>query len=332
MSRVVLVVFFLLASRPVYAEFGLGPCCGGFICGIIPCDNACAGSAFQVHGETVSELISQYGRNVDSLNQSIAKTESSYTEFGEKLTNTFDGNHSRLIDSLSAAIQKLETSLTGLTQSLVKNSDTIVTATNTSFRDVFLTGGMVDLEEKLSPNHMPEPLTRLSDIQKKIEVNQKKSEFNKSTIVEKYVVYLERLADMRESDGTNAQLDINAIDKLNRVSVASLLAPNKEELNQIFDVFALSKDPQSNIIFDAYAEVLHLHNGEEVANQNLFQALYQAYLTDPSVLIDIKLANKRELHLQNVLLEQFHNHQTLELKRLSAARNKLMALSLVKSR
>ena len=150
--RVLLFCIYFLSNLS-HASFGLGPCCSGFPCGIIPCDSSCAGSAFNSMGSDVQRAINDTETAYRDYNDALDEQQSNIESLLEDASDTINQNaieYVRLIDTaakansaLLEAKQKITTEGLGefLTKSIAKGVKDrllaeIVTKNNHNYSEV----------------------------------------------------------------------------------------------------------------------------------------------------------------------------------------------------
>ena len=131
----------LLISTNASAEFGFGLCCpsppSGLVpCGIIPCDNACSGSAINQMGGNVSSSINTLNSSYQDLTRSAQSAIDSMTSLGTVTNNTLATQNMDLLNGLSAASNRIELAYIESTKSLERDADHQVITLNTALKEV----------------------------------------------------------------------------------------------------------------------------------------------------------------------------------------------------
>ncbi|MCG7639615.1 hypothetical protein [Alteromonas sp. CNT1-28] len=118
MVRFILFSIFLFIPFKSHANFGFGPCCSGYTCGIIPCDSSCAGKAFNSFGTKASQLLSSVNTSSKDLSLSEADVSASVAEMYSSLATSYQSNHESKITALDGVALKLELAQSGLSKSV----------------------------------------------------------------------------------------------------------------------------------------------------------------------------------------------------------------------
>jgi hypothetical protein len=103
-----LALALLSVSPMAFAEFGFGTCCSGYVCGIIPCDNECAGMAFTSWGSDMSSKLADTSSAFGDLSTSTLDVASSYSEFYSNLTTITNNYYQEVLAGLDAFADKVE--------------------------------------------------------------------------------------------------------------------------------------------------------------------------------------------------------------------------------
>lgn len=118
MKLTLLFLSLLFMSPFASATFGLGPCCSGAICGIIPCDNECAGVALVSWGSNMSSGLSNSATTFDNLTKKTKTVGTNFVEFYSKATNSATKLSVDVLAGLDAMASKIEFSIMAKQKSL----------------------------------------------------------------------------------------------------------------------------------------------------------------------------------------------------------------------
>ncbi len=106
-----LPIVILLETGDAYANFGLGPCCSGAPCGIVPCDSSCAGQAITQMGSSVSAAInslrSAHQRQTNATNDATKAVNG----LSKSLINSLNKENQDVLRGLDAATSRIEASV-----------------------------------------------------------------------------------------------------------------------------------------------------------------------------------------------------------------------------
>ncbi len=127
-----------LFSTPAQANFGIGPCCAGFVCGIIPCDTSCAGAAFNNMGASLSTSISTLNAGYSSLTQALSGVNNSHIVYTEALGASLIDQHTRYLQGMSANANRLTLAYQQAGIATNRNTDTLITGLHQALKELLL--------------------------------------------------------------------------------------------------------------------------------------------------------------------------------------------------
>lgn len=114
MHRYFICFLLICLPLPSYANFGLGPCCSGAPCGIVPCDSACGGQAISQMGTSVSAALNALQSAYQAQTQATNDAQSNVTSLSQGLISTMNNSHLDQLTALDAATLRIEASLAAL--------------------------------------------------------------------------------------------------------------------------------------------------------------------------------------------------------------------------
>tara|TARA_Y100001973_G_C5209208_1_gene344162 strand:+ start:11742 stop:12728 length:987 start_codon:yes stop_codon:yes gene_type:complete len=126
MTRLFLILLFLIFPFKTHANFGFGPCCSGYTCGIIPCDSSCAGKAFNKFGTKASQLLNSINSTSEELSVSGAEASAAVTEMYSSLATSYQANHESKITALDGMTLKVELAQSGVSKSVTTFFEALV--------------------------------------------------------------------------------------------------------------------------------------------------------------------------------------------------------------
>jgi len=117
------VFSFICNVQTVKANFGFGPCCPPSLCGIIPCDSACAGAAINQMGVSVTSAINTLNSAYNDQTSAMQDAVNSLTNVGTAVSDVLTNQTSNINSGLSASTSKIELAYTSSSKSLERTAD-----------------------------------------------------------------------------------------------------------------------------------------------------------------------------------------------------------------
>ncbi|AEE25269.1 hypothetical protein [Paraglaciecola chathamensis] len=125
MIRIFCSIVFLAISPIANATFGLGTCCSGVICGIIPCDNECSGAALTSWGASMSSGLDTAAASFNEMTDKTVMTGEGMAEFYTSSTANITEYSVELLAGLDALVDKIDLSILKKQKSLEAMIDSI---------------------------------------------------------------------------------------------------------------------------------------------------------------------------------------------------------------
>ncbi|MFY0667792.1 MAG: hypothetical protein JXQ95_07155 [Alteromonas stellipolaris] len=133
MKRLVLLSCLLGFSPFSQATFGLGPCCSGAVCGIIPCDNECAGAALTTWGSDMSSGLNTTQSHLEDLTVETNTLNDNIATHYSNVSSAYTSYFTSMFSGLDVLTNKIEFSIT-LTQ---KGLEALAESVNAAFHEAF---------------------------------------------------------------------------------------------------------------------------------------------------------------------------------------------------
>lgn len=138
-----------------YAAFGLGPCCSGFPCGIIPCDTGCAGQAITQMGSSVTAALSSLQSTYEQQTQVTNETQESVSSLAQSLVNVLNDTHQERLKGLDAATARIEMSLSAFIPGRERLTDHKINSMRTILQRYFVASRAADSAKSMGPMAQP---------------------------------------------------------------------------------------------------------------------------------------------------------------------------------
>jgi uncharacterized protein YdcH (DUF465 family) len=133
MKRLFLLSCLLGFSPLSQATFGLGPCCSGAVCGIIPCDNECAGAALTTWGSDMSSGLNTTQSHFEDLTLETNTLNDNIATHYSNMSSAYTSYFTSLFSGVDVLASKIEFSIT-LTQ---KGLEALSESVNAAFHETF---------------------------------------------------------------------------------------------------------------------------------------------------------------------------------------------------
>jgi hypothetical protein len=329
-----------LHSPTVQAEFGIGPCCAGVTCGIIPCDSSCAGKAYTELGAEVSQRVIDVSSSLNQTAQSTAESDSAITSLYQSLTNEFADHNQGLTSAIDALTIKKEAANTSLAKAIEASADLISSAISNAFIKITKLEQLVKFNELYGKRSQPDLIKSIGN---HLEVNRHalmNSHTVESTLLSLYLDYDElarTTADSAKQSQAKSLLIIQR-DMYTKLFFKALdgYLSNEEALKLAIQWTAMS---DSNDLADGFAMSALSHYIAQVSskdNQNipLDKMLNQIVLLsniEPDAINNVSLLNTAGLNRLLGVQYQIRSAQLQKLRSLSSKRQ-LALISTVKAR
>lgn len=155
LKTIFLTVWLSLIPTYSYAAFGLGPCCSGVPCGIIPCDTGCAGQAITQMGSSVAAALSSLQSAYEQQTQVTNDTQESVISLGQNLIDVLNDTHWDHLRGLDAATARIETSLSAFIPARERLTDYKINSMRTILHRYFVASRAADSAKSLGPMAQP---------------------------------------------------------------------------------------------------------------------------------------------------------------------------------
>lgn len=159
----ILFVFALLFSFQVKAEFGLGPCCSGATCGIVPCDSMCAGPALDRFGQSFSSLLDGTSSEHEALSQEVSATTQTASSFYEGLSNQRTTDVQNVLASMGGMVSKSLMSQNKTVKYLTSQFDAVTNSIVTAIKKIAKVESFAKNDANFGKNSMPNSLSVLTN-------------------------------------------------------------------------------------------------------------------------------------------------------------------------
>ena len=136
LSRLLFFTLCISLSNSSFASFGFGPCCGGFTCGIIPCDTGCSGAAFSSMGSTVSSLYKQWSSLLDDMTKASNDVNSELVDVGVNISNVLTSNHRDVISGLDAKNKTVLATLDQQNKTIQNTGDASIASISNTLKSI----------------------------------------------------------------------------------------------------------------------------------------------------------------------------------------------------
>lgn len=120
--RFVLLIL-VLTCKNASANFGLGPCCSGAPCGIIPCDTSCAGKAFGNLGTSMQNSFLD-------INNNLAEVQAKYSEMNTKTIELYESLSQSDVKFKNSTIETIDRQNTSIGLEIEKVTKQILSRTS----------------------------------------------------------------------------------------------------------------------------------------------------------------------------------------------------------
>ncbi len=135
--------------------FGLGSCCSGGPCGIVPCDASCAGPAITEMGISVgaemTKLQTAYTNEGSRLQDAIA----SFNTLSTNVVETSFISNSEVLKGLDASTNRIEMALTQSTKTKERLTDHTLTTAINSISQTYMNDKLESNKDQLSDESQP---------------------------------------------------------------------------------------------------------------------------------------------------------------------------------
>lgn len=155
LAPLLIAVWLLLAPGQSYAAFGLGPCCSGVPCGIIPCDTGCAGQAITQMGSSVSAALSSLQSAYEQQTQATNEAQESVNSLTQNLVDVLNDTHQEQLRGLDAATSRIEASVSAFIPAHERLTDHKVSSMRTILQRYFVASRAADSAKSLGPMAQP---------------------------------------------------------------------------------------------------------------------------------------------------------------------------------
>ena len=144
-------------ATPAHAYFGIGPCCAGIICGIIPCDTSCAGTAFIEMGVSVSASLTTLNASYSSLSELLTGVNNSYVAHTSTLSASLTQQNTRYLQGMSANANRLTLAYQQAGIAANRNAETLMTGLHRALKELLLAKTVS--ENNAAYDHFAQPLS-----------------------------------------------------------------------------------------------------------------------------------------------------------------------------
>lgn len=155
LKAIFITVGLFLIPGQSFAAFGLGPCCTGAPCGIIPCDSGCAGQAITQMGSSVTAALSSLQSAYEQQTQVTNDTQESVNSLAQNLVENLNDTHQDQLRGLDAATARIETSLSAFIPARERLTDHKINSMRTILQRYFVASRAADSAKSLGPMAQP---------------------------------------------------------------------------------------------------------------------------------------------------------------------------------
>lgn len=329
----VFIILVCCVSFNTYANFGLGPCCSGSPCGIVPCDNSCAGPALRAFGQEFfrgATRVNTQSVQVTSQNAGASlKSATFYSSLGQRLVlqtasllRALDGLVSRYDGAISLTSDRWRRLSDNIGSQFEHNAQA-----SASFKQVSHHSQRFD-ERAQGPS-----TTLLSE---RID--------NQNAFFERYQIesalYLAALGHMQQtSDAIQARDTLRLVDqRLQNLNTPLMLVSPFTELSEATlakNFYQLEHGNVENLVGRLNAQVLANRlskkmSSTQVENGSLeddWQVIRATPLVDLQYQQQLALATESGLLRESVLLQQQHAALLMEINQLGQQLNLVAAIN-----
>lgn len=154
MNKFLLFIALLVCSN-ANAYFGLGPCCSGVTCGVIPCDNTCAVPAFRSFTNSFKLNLNNLESSTNNYINLLSKTNSNNVDFFNTLANDENSITDQVAESYSRYATGFSANFDLLTNSYIHSNKTCMDGITNSLKNINLSQASKIINESLSIESLP---------------------------------------------------------------------------------------------------------------------------------------------------------------------------------
>lgn len=166
--RLTIFAFFLVLLLPVSAkafEFGFGPCCSGYLCGIVPCDKTCAGPAIGEFGASFSAGLDRISSNLNSYTDETLDTSSQASSFFQDVGASIGDFTEQFLSGIDANSRQMELLSQMHNTAYEQLADLVTNTFSQSLVSSSKVEGFLDADKSLSERAVSPSLKRLMQLQ-----------------------------------------------------------------------------------------------------------------------------------------------------------------------
>ena len=308
-------ILILLLSVPsvVKANFWLGPCCSGYMCGIIPCDGACSGKAFMDFGKTMTEGYAKASQSAMDITSSVASCEVTSSEHLDMLNSQFKSSFDLWYEKLDQLSMLWRSSLSSLEKNIILQKERyfdkifslLKTMVNQSFTKKTSESTGTAFESLTLTNHLEEAVKKTSSVKKPS--NELKSFLHNQTqlviaqkkqVDESYLKtkYNNSIAKEHALKGFNGLLKLNERKELTEDEVKSVLIVLSHHTEKPNIELSLLPDFLSRFSVDGY-----------IYKNDFINSLIHS--TTRLLPTDLSVADSTSINRTSLALNEMSNHQ-----------------------
>ena len=278
-----IAAWLFLAPGQSHAAFGLGPCCSGVPCGIIPCDSGCAGQAITQMGSSVSAALSSLQSAYEQQTQASNEAQESVTSLAQHLVDVLNDTHQEQLRGLDAATSRIEASVSAFIPAHERLTDHKISSMRTIFQRYFAASRAADSAKSLGSMAQPVSGEFGPERSSAIASLMTRQDQIAARLIQDYHAFIGN--DEIAASGSKSllseslDLDLESFDGAPALIHASILSPEQEQLYQRLLAYMVSTTPATTPGSSPSSEVQELMDKRRAATNSMIFAALSAPLS-----------------------------------------------------